>query len=485
MTVVAILGRPNVGKSTLFNALVKKDLSLTSEKPGTTRDYITCEVSWEGHLITLVDTGGLGQNPKCDLDAAVYREAQIAASTADIVLWVLDGRVGLTPLDIELACWLRRHARQVLHVVNKIDTPKLEALSADFTKLGAPELLLVSAEHRRGLENLRKKIITLLPHPKINKPTLDSLTELLPTVRITLVGRPNVGKSTMTNLFLGSSRTIVNPQPGTTRDAVETPLPHSSLVPKMKTILVDTAGMRARHSISDSLELRACSRTAHAINCSTIVLHLIDAVSGVTTQDKKIAGLIQKAAKASIIVINKWDLVEKTQPDKRHTQFRKEYCTAVREALFFQSHCPIVFMSAATGQGLSDLKSSILQVAENLQTPIPTGHLNRVIQKFCKSFPPPLRGKDRFKIFYATALRGFARQRDLELDTTSKDEATKSVMTDQRFYGDNSLTPPQIVAFCNNRRLLDPHWLNALEKKIRAEFPLQGVPVLWLWRDTN
>jgi len=142
-------------------------------------------------------------------------------------------------------------------------------------------------------------------------------------------------------------------------------------------------------------------------------------------------------------------------------------------------------MSAATGQGLSDLKSSILQVAENLQTPIPTGHLNRVIQKFCKSFPPPLRGKDRFKIFYATALRGFARQRDLELDTTSKDEATKSVMTDQRFYGDNSLTPPQIVAFCNNRRLLDPHWLNALEKKIRAEFPLQGVPVLWLWRDTN
>jgi len=486
MPTVALFGRPNVGKSALFNALLNKDLSLVFDRPGTTRDQVVGEVSWEDRKITLIDTGGLGYDAADTLDQAVFREAEMAASTADLVLWVLDGREGLVPLDHQLADWLRRHAKNVLHVVNKLDTPAADILTADFAALGADTIIPVSAEHRRGLDTLKKIILSQLPPPSPGENNLNAQERCPPPVRITLVGRPNVGKSSLTNKLLGSQRTIVNPTAGTTRDAVEIPLA-ASLIPGREVILVDTAGMRARSALRDPLEQRMTSRTAHAINCSNIILHLIEVADGFTTQDKKIAGLIQKAGRACIIVVNKWDTASSGTEAKKIRQLRKDYANALRNSAFFQNHAPIVFLSALTGEGIEELRQAISRVADNLSTDIPTGPLNRIIQQYSRSHPPPLRGNTRFKILYASA------QRQNTTETTANTSTVQQAAT-QKILEKNSpnaknttsfpaLLPPRIIGFCNNRRLLDTNWLAALEKKIRAAFPLEGIPLLWHWRD--
>ncbi len=467
MPQVSLFGRPNVGKSALFNALIGEDISLVYDRPGVTRDHIAQDVFWNGHRITLVDTGGLGYDPDGTLDQAVCREAQIAAESSDLVLWVLDAREGLMPSDLDLYSWLRRHASKVLYIANKVDTPKNETLLADFSSLGVNKIFPVSAEHKRGLNELKREIMHALGLPEqINK--LESKpTSLitLTTARIALVGRPNVGKSSLTNALLGQQRTIVNDLAGTTRDAVEIPLPDFSLPGlKVPVALVDTAGMRARASIRDPLERQMTARTVHTINRAHIILHILEAQSGVTVQDKKISGLIHTANRASIIVVNKWDLARAVGTYDSETTLQQHYIRSLRDALFFQAHAPVVFLSALEQKGLEELRQTIARLAYNLASDIPTGPLNRIIQEHTQTHPPPLRGRSRFKILYTSARKATAR------DTTP--------CTDTQL-----LAPPRLITFCNHRELLDSRWLAALEKKIRAHFPLDGVPLRWEFRD--
>lgn len=496
MPQVALFGRPNVGKSALFNALVGEDVSLVFDRPGVTRDVIARDVVWAGHKLTLIDTGGLGQDSNSSLDQAVYREAQMAAEAADLVLWVLDAQEGLMPGDLDLAAWLRKHRTRVVHVVNKVDSQARESLLADFAKLGVEKLIPVSAVHRRGLKELQRQILRALDlsSPHGNKTSGLSINDVQTTpdfvqgesvshqiARLAIVGRPNVGKSSLINLMLGRRRNIVTDIAGTTRDAVELSFKGDLGLPSgISAAIIDTAGMRTRSRITDALERYMTARTVHAINRSHIVLHVVEAQSGATVQDKKIAGLIHKAHRACILVVNKWDLTHKSLGEDPQKKFQEQYSLALREALFFENHVPIVFLSALEKTGLQELFKTIAQVVRNLTTDIPTGPLNRIIQEHWASSPPPLHGQKRFKILYASARRNFPRREKDALDAKKQAAAAGEKFEASPLL---ALQAPRIVAFCNWRELLDQNWLNALEKKIRAAFPLEGVPLRWEFRD--
>jgi GTP-binding protein len=459
----ALIGRPNVGKSLLFNRLIRRDISLVHDRPGVTRDRIVADTRFRDVPVTVIDTGGIA-GPEHEFREAIEQEAALARETADVLLWITDGREGVTPSDLDIARQLRRARKPVLIVVNKLDEPPHPADLAPFARLGFGTPLAISAAHRRGLDDLIAAALEALPPGLREAPDPDAPRAARPT-RLAFVGRPNVGKSSLINAILQDRRTIVSAIAGTTRDAIEIPYARTTAGGEQPFLLVDTAGMRQRRRIHDDLEASMTGRTAHAIKRSDVCVLVLEADTGVGMQDKKIAGLVHDAGKACLIAVNKWDLAagvkwRRPADDPRNRgrpqSLKGAFEEALRKELYFLNYAPILFVSAKEGSDIPRLFEGVDTVAENLRRPIPTAPLNAAIQRAFQKQPPPLRGGRRFKILYAAPR--------LE---------------------EGAWLSPEIIAFCNDRALLPDFWLQYLEGSLRDEFALAGCPIRWQWRERD
>jgi GTPase len=368
--VIAIIGRPNVGKSTLFNRLARKNKAIVIDEPGATRDRNYAEGDWQGRPFMLIDTGGF--EPAADGILAQMREqTTLAIEESDIIIFLLDGRDGLTPADREIAGILREAQKPVYYVVNKIDGPKHEDLGYDFFALGIDKLFTLSAQHGPGVDELMNDLAYLLPEEA-------PAPEDEERIRIAVIGKPNVGKSSLINKILGYERTIANPLPGTTRDSIDTPFTREG----KKYLLIDTAGIRRKNRVSLTLEKYSVVQALKAIGRCDIALILIDAVAGMTEQDVKIAGLAHEKGTACIIVVNKWDAVAKDN------ETIGRYVEDIKNKAKFLDFAPIVFISALSGQRVVKIFPLITKVYEQFTRRITTGDLNRVARVFTDRNPP-------------------------------------------------------------------------------------------------
>ena len=368
---VAIVGRPNVGKSALFNALVGREVSLVFDRPGTTRDRMVASARWNGRKLTLIDTGGIGVDDAAGFQDAIAHEVDLALAAATAILFVVDAREGLTPLDQIVARQLRKSHAPVYVAANKMDSDKQDSMDAEFGRLGFagvfPGFRGASARTGRAPRGDQREMAEARREPRRAAPER-------PT-RLAIVGRPNVGKSSLINALVSEPRAIVSPIPGTTRDAVDIAYTWRG----KPFLLVDTAGMRQERRVDDQLERAMTGRTAHAINRADVCILVVDASTGVTMQDKKIAGLIQDAHAPCIIAVNKWDLARE-QGDASKTRER-EYYDQVQRDLFFLSYAPVLFLSAKTSERIDGLLKTAGMIAKNRLYRFQTGPLNRVIQK--------------------------------------------------------------------------------------------------------
>jgi len=404
--VVALVGRPNVGKSTLFNRLAGERLAVVDEKPGTTRDRLVAEAEWRGIAFDIVDTGGIdphgqGSGEPLSLDSAEYvpqirAQAEAAASEADAVLFLVDGETGPTPADQEVAEILRRRrapdgsrGAPVLLVVSKCDTAARRAQAVEFYSLGMGDPLPISALHGTGTGDMLDRLIEALGEQTSAEQTEDG------SVRIAIVGRPNVGKSSLLNRLLGEERVLVSPIPGTTRDAVDTHLTyHGTAI-----TLIDTAGIRRRGRIEPGVEKYSVLRAVRALERADVALLLIDATEGVTAQDTHVAGMALDKYKSVVVIVNKWDLIEKderTLPD---------FAERIRHQLNFLDYVPVLFISAKTGQRVHQVLPTALRVQEERLRRIPTGELNRLVQEALAGHAAPSKGGRFLKVLYASQVR--------------------------------------------------------------------------------
>ncbi len=380
MPVVAIVGRPNVGKSTLFNRLVGYRKAITHGEPGVTRDLNYGEVDLDGLSFTLVDTGGFEPDIKEGVLARVKEQVQLAIEEADLIVCLMDGRAGLSPGDKEIVDMLRITDKPVIYAVNKIDTPRQEALIADFFALGVEPVLPISCEHKRGLERLVEEIRKRLPPCRKEEAVPEE-------VRIAIVGRPNVGKSTLVNRILGFERVIVSAEPGTTRDLVDTVFKRDERSYR----IMDTAGIRRRSRISSRIESYSVMAAIRGIEGCHVAVLLIDGLEGVTAQDARIAGLIEERGKGCIIAINKWDLA-------KNTIKKDELLQIVKEKLYFVDYAPVLFISALTGEGVEGILDLSDSIVEEMGRRVPTSLLNRLVKGL--TFPA-YRGRP-IKVYYIT-----------------------------------------------------------------------------------
>lgn len=394
MKKAVLVGRPNVGKSALFNRLAGRRISIVHDQPGVTRDRVEAVCTLGSVPFGIVDTGGIGASPDPDFAEATHRAADDALEGADAVLFVVDGKDGLLPLDIELAAKLRRTSRPVVLVVNKLDNPKHDDLEAEFLKLGFSGVVGVSAVHGRGTDDLVSAIGTALGRG-------DSADHVPPESvlppRIVIIGRPNVGKSSLTNALLGSARAIVSDIAGTTRDALEVPCELGGKA----YLLLDTAGIRHRSRHNTSVEVFSVMRSEEAIRMADVCVLVIDAQTGATEQDKRIAGLVQKARKAVVVAVNKADLLPE---EAKRRDGLKERLETWQSQLFFLPHAPMVLLSAKTGDNIKRLGTTVEKVRQHATRRLGTGELNRVIREAMALHPPPMKGTRRLKVFYATQL---------------------------------------------------------------------------------
>jgi GTP-binding protein len=452
---VAIVGRPNVGKSALFNRLAGRNIAIVHDQPGITRDRVSAICKRGTEPFTVWDTGGIGGAGETQLLREVQNAANVAMQEADLILFIVDAQDGLTPIDEELARFLRRSKRPVILVVNKIDHPKHEDLAAEFSRLGFQSVVTASAAHGRGISSVVEIIEDQLPSPavesEVDNPQLplseqsdsnSSKSEHL--LALAIVGRPNVGKSSLINSILQDRRTIVSGLPGTTRDAVDISYERSG----EKFILIDTAGIRARSKHSSSVEVFSVMRAERTIRRAHLCVLVVDATSGVTSQDKKIAGLMQKARKPSLIVLNKWDLVK----PRRHTKAAIAALIAeTRERLFFLPFAPAVIASALTGENIERLFGAVRKIRRAARDHLGTGVLNRLLRAAFAASPPPMVGNKRLKLFYAT-------------------QAGTNI--------DSQLPTPEFILFVNDPRLLSETYARYLEAQIREAKPFTGLPIL-------
>jgi len=443
--VVAIVGRPNVGKSRLFNRLSHRRISIVHDRPGVTRDVVTIDMP-DGY--TLMDTGGIGledeSTPKIIADA-MATQAMIAVETATLILFVTDGQQGLTPLDMEIADRLHQHHHKVMLVVNKMDNPENINSAYDFARLGFGEPHAVSAEHNHGLNELEQEVLNRL------QPLEPWVSSEHQKITFSLVGKPNAGKSSLGNRLLNSNRFIVADIAGTTRDMIETSIKYTD--PKGNEWdfhLFDTAGLRPKKKMDSSVEYFSSVRTLRSIERSDIVLHLIDAKEGVTKHDKLIAGEILEAGKALIVVVTKWDKAVEAISEgdvegwENVREFREAYEANLRKQFFYLPDSPVVFTSSNSGEGIDHLLKAIIKVHRTLDTRMPTPKLNKLFQElFDKRSPSKVTGK-RFKIFYA-------------------------VQTGNR--------PFRFKMFCNRAQNLEDGYRRYLEKNMIQEFKLSGCPM--------
>jgi GTPase len=440
MKKAVLVGRPNVGKSALFNRLAGRRISIVHDQPGVTRDRIEAVCKIGPAPFGIVDTGGIGASPDPDFAEATHRAADEALEDADVVLFVVDGQDGLLPLDAELAAKLRRAARPVVLVVNKIDVPKHDDREAEFQRLGFPRVVGVSAVHGRGTDDLLSAIAEAFGAGEQGPEVPE--TKIPP--RIVIIGRPNVGKSSLTNALLQNERAIVSEIAGTTRDALEVPCE----VGGHPYLLLDTAGIRHRSKHNTSVEVFSVMRSEEAIRMADVCVLVIDAQVGVTEQDKRIAGLVQKARKAVVVAVNKADLIPE---EKQNRDGLKEQLAAWQAQLFFLPYAPLVLLSAKTGENLQRLGTTMEKVRQHATRRLGTGELNRVIREAMTLHPPPMRGTRRLKVFYATQL-----------------EETQP----------RPFAPVKFLLFVNTPGLLTPTYETYMSSQLRRVREYPGLPLI-------
>ena len=425
---IAIVGRPNVGKSMLFNKLIGKRLSIVEDTPGVTRDRIYGESEWAGRKFRLVDTGGIEPNTDNQILAFMREQAQIAIDNADVIIFVTDIKTGLTASDQEVAGMLQRSRKPIVLAVNKMDsTGTIDPDFYEFYNLGLGDPVAISAVHGHGTGDLLDACFQYLPPD-------DSVEEDSDVVQVAIIGKPNVGKSSLTNKILGEQRVIVSNVAGTTRDAIDSYFENSCGTYNF----IDTAGMRKKSKVDDTIEKYSVLRATMAIERSDVCLILIDAQDGVTEQDTKVAGLAHDAGKACIIVVNKWDLVEKD--GKTMDRMRED----IRRDLSYMPYAPILFISALTGQRVNRLFELINYVNDQAAVRITTGMLNSVLADAQTRVQPPTDKGRRLKIYYMTQV---------------------------------GVKPPHFVIFCNDKKLFHFSYQRYLENQIRSVFGLEGTPI--------
>lgn len=427
--IVAIVGRPNVGKSMLFNKLTGKRMAIVEDTPGVTRDRIYGECEWNGRGFALVDTGGIEPATNNEMLKFMRRQAEIAIETATVIIMVVDVTVGLTAADAEVASMLKRSKKPVVLAVNKCDqTGHANPDAYEFYALGLGDPIEVSAVHGHGTGDLLDACVASFPPDDGEEYDED-------VIKVAIIGKPNVGKSSLTNRILGQERVIVSNVAGTTRDAIDSYFENET----GKYVFIDTAGMRKKSKVEENIERYSVLRATMAIDRADVCLIMIDATEGVTEQDTKVAGLAHEAGKACIIVVNKWDLVEKD--GKTMDKMRED----IRRDLSYMTYAPILFISAATGQRVPRLFELINYVHSQACTRITTGMLNNVLEDAQTRVQPPTDKGKRLKIYYMTQV---------------------------------GVCPPHFVVFCNDRQLFHFSYQRYLENCIRNVFGLEGTPVI-------
>ena len=459
---VAIIGRPNVGKSALFNRLVGRKIAIVHDQPGITRDRISAICSRGEQPFTLWDTGGIFGAGEKELTVQVRQTAEGALRESDLLLFVVDGKDGLSPIDSDLARTLRKSRKPIVLVVNKIDDDKHESLAAEFDALGFEQIVSISAEHNRGISDLLGVVDQLLPSPaqSVSQPSLvtpersEGGTLNSQPLAIAIVGRPNVGKSSLINAIVQSERAIVSELPGTTRDSVDISYQRDG----RRFLFIDTAGIRRRGKLSSSVEVFSVMRAERSIRRADLCVLIVDLTSGVTAQDKRIAGLIQEARKAALVVLNKWDLVK---PKRGERQTIRELVAETREKIFFLNYAPVLVASARTGENVDRLFGMIDKIERAATTRIGTGVLNRLMRAVFAANPPPMVKGRRLKLFYAAQSAG------------TQDRSAKGPI-----HRREHLQPPEFVLFVNDPRLLSQSYVRYVEARIRDAEPYSGLPII-------
>lgn len=432
--VVAIVGRPNVGKSTLFNALAGEMISIVKDTPGVTRDRIYADVTWLDKEFTMIDTGGIEPDSKDIILSQMREQAQIAIDTADVIIFITDVKQGLVDADSKVADMLRRSGKPVVLVVNKVDNfDKYMADVYEFYNLGIGDPVPISAAFRLGLGDMLDIVAENFPEGSAQAEDDDR-------PRVAIVGKPNVGKSSIINKLLGENRVIVSDIAGTTRDAIDTEILHNG----KEYIFIDTAGLRRKNKIKEELERYSIIRTVTAVERADVVLMVIDATEGVTEQDAKIAGIAHERGKGVIIVVNKWDAIEKNDRTMR------EYESDIRQVLSYMPYAEIMYVSAATGQRLNRLYDMIDMVIENQTLRIATGVLNEIMTEAVAMQQPPSDKGKRLKLYYITQV---------------------------------AVKPPTFVIFVNDKELMHFSYTRYLENKIREAFGFRGTSLKFFIRE--
>ena len=431
--IIAIVGRPNVGKSTLFNRLVKRRKAIVEDEPGVTRDRNYAEALYEDHPFLLIDTGGFEPAAKERIPKQVQEQAEVAIQEADLVLFLMDGKEGLNPADLEVAHYLRKVTKPVFYVVNKIDGERQEENVIDFYQLGVPALYSISAEHGRGVADLMDGVFKVLTPTPLQEEREEG------EIRVALVGRPNLGKSSLLNKLIGRPRAVVDSTPGTTRDAIDTPLRREG----RKYIFIDTAGIRRKSKVSKRLEKYMTIRALKSLERCDVAVILLDGFEGLTDQDARIAEFAEENGRALIFIVNKWDLVEK------ETSTLEQYKKRIRKEIKTLDYVPILFISALTGQRVSKLFETIDAVISEHRKRIATAKLNQWLQEIFQNNPPPLAGSRTVKLYYISQV------------TTA---------------------PPTFVLFTNEPRGITEPYLRYLMRQLRERYGFTGTPLRILLR---
>ncbi len=436
---VAVVGRPNVGKSTLFNRLVGRRIAIVEDTPGITRDRLYHNSEWQGREFALVDTGGIILNETDPLMIQVRAQAEIAMEEADVILFVVDAADGMTATDRELADALRGSKRPLLVVVNKTDNPRMILDAAEFYGLGLGEIHTISAANGIGIGDLLDEVVKLLPPVEEVEPEDED------AIRLAIIGRPNVGKSSLLNAILGEERVIVSPIPGTTRDTIDTKFQYED----QDLVLLDTAGIRRTGKIQGTVEYYMVMRARTALERSNVGVLVVDAQAGLLDGDKRVAGMAQDAGRACIVVVNKWDLVDPgviyEKGRQRHPNRHKieEFTKKFRDDCPFLSYAPLVFVSAQERFGVRLAIDTAITAAQNHAHRIPTGELNRIVRDATERRPLMDHGRS-FKVYYSTMPR---------------------------------VKPPTILMFCNDANMLHFSYQRYLENQLREKYPLEGTPI--------
>ena len=477
---IAIVGRPNVGKSALFNRIAGRRIAIVHDQPGVTRDRITAEVEWRGRPFTLVDTGGIGllRREKANdvIVTAALEQVELAIEAADVIVLVVNVQEGVVPLDREAAARLRHSGKPVLVAVNKVDTYRAEKGTPEFSELGFEQVFPVSAIHGEGLEPLMNAAMAMLQvrSPQIavqsepsSEPTEEKaghasrITQQMP-LKLAIVGRPNVGKSSIINALTNSERVVVSPIPGTTRDAVDVPFEVETEGVRQSYVLIDTAGLRKTRRVDDSIEFFSVKRAEESIARCDIAILVLDAETGITEQDKKVADRIVEARRACIVVVNKWDLIDDAVRTARLEEIERrrkkenrkapnimttlsEFGEWVQKHLFFLDYAPVIFTSAKSGFHLDRLLEAVRYVAAQLQQKIPTAILNRTLQDAVERRQPVTARGHRLKFFYATQVRR---------------------------------SPPTFLLFVSRDELFSDQYKKYLADQMRRAFGYEGCPII-------